>query len=33
LGKLLPFARNVFSDLQHFFDTINQKLPQHVGTN
>jgi len=33
VGKLLPFARTTFTDLQHFFDTINQKLPQHVGTH
>ena len=31
VGRLLPFAKNIFKDLQHFFDTVNSKLP-HVGT-
>ena len=31
VGKLLPFAKNVFSDLRQFFDHIDQKLPSHVG--
>lgn len=31
VGKLLPFAKNVFSDLQHFFEHVNQKIPEHVG--
>jgi len=33
IGKLLPFAKNVFADLQHFFDGVNQKLPDHVGAH
>jgi membrane protein required for colicin V production len=33
VGKLLPFAKNTFGDLQHFFDHVNQKLPQHVGAD
>lgn len=33
IGTLLPFAKNVFSDLQHFFDHVNQQLPDHVGTH
>lgn len=32
VGALLPFAKNTFSDLQHFFEHVNQKLPDHVGT-
>lgn len=31
IGSVLPFAKNVFTDLQHFFHSVNQKLPQHVG--
>jgi membrane protein required for colicin V production len=31
VGKLLPFAKNIFSNLQHYFDQVNQKIPQHVG--
>ncbi|HXS36929.1 MAG TPA: CvpA family protein [Flavipsychrobacter sp.] len=31
VGKVLPFAKHIFSDLQHFFENVNQKLPQHVG--
>ena len=33
VGKLLPFARDTFSNLEHFFDTINQKIPDHVGAH
>ena len=32
-GKLLPFVKDTFSNLEHFFDTINQKLPDHVGAH
>jgi membrane protein required for colicin V production len=32
-GKLLPFVRDTVSNLEHFFDTINQKAPEHVGTH
>lgn len=31
IGRLWPFAKNVFADLQHFFDNVNKKLPEHVG--
>jgi membrane protein required for colicin V production len=30
-GNLLPFMKNTFTDLQHFFDHINQNTPKHVG--
>lgn len=33
VGAVLPFAKNIFADLQHFFDGVNQHLPQHVGTH
>jgi len=33
VGKLLPFAKDTFSNLEHFFNTVNQKLPDHVGTH
>lgn len=33
VGKLLPFAKDVFNDLKQFFDHINQGLPEHVGTH
>jgi membrane protein required for colicin V production len=32
-GKLLPFVKDTFSNLEHFFDTINKKLPDHVGAH
>ncbi len=32
-GKMLPFAKDTFSNLEHFFDTVNQKIPEHVGTH
>ncbi len=31
-GKLLPFAKDVFSKLEHFFDTVNHKTAD-VGTH
>lgn len=31
VGKLWPFVKDTFSDLQHFFDTLNQK--DHVGAH
>lgn len=31
VGKLLPFAKNIFAELQQFFEHVNQKIPQHVG--
>ena len=32
-GKLLPFVKDTFSKLEHFFDTINQKNTGDVGTH
>ncbi len=32
-GKLLPFVKDTFEKLNHFFDTINQKSPGHVGAH
>jgi membrane protein required for colicin V production len=31
VGRRWPFAKNIFGDLQHFFNSVNQKLPDHVG--
>ena len=33
IGKLLPFAKDVFANLKEFFDNVNQTLPEHVGTH
>lgn len=33
IGKLLPFAKDVFADMREFFEGVNQKLPEHVGTH
>ncbi len=30
VGKILPFAQNIFHDLSAFFDNVNDKLPAHV---
>ena len=32
-GSMLPFVKDTFANLEHFFDTVNQKIPTHVGTN
>ena len=32
-GKLLPFAKDTFANLEHYFDTLNNKPPQHVGAH
>ncbi len=32
-GRLLPFAKDIFGKLEHFFDTVNQKIPGNVGTH
>lgn len=32
-GKLIPFVKDTFSSLEHFFDTINQKGQEHVGAH
>lgn len=33
VGKVLPFAKDVFADLSRFFDRVNQHLPGHVGAH
>jgi membrane protein required for colicin V production len=33
IGKLLPFARDVFDKLQEFFDTVNQGTTTNVGAH
>ena len=33
IGAVLPFAKDIFSDLEHFFDGVNQHLPGHVGAH
>ena len=32
-GKLLPFVKDTFDKLSHFFDTVNQKIPGDVGAH
>jgi len=32
-GKLIPFAENVFSDLNDVLNHANQNLPEHVGAD
>ena len=32
-GHLLPFVKDTFSKLDHFFDSVNQKTPDHVGAH
>lgn len=32
-GKLIPFVKTTFSDLSHFFDTVNQNAQDHVGAH
>jgi len=33
IGDLVPYAKTAFSDLSHFFEQVNQKLPDHVGAD
>ncbi|MGC4058741.1 MAG: CvpA family protein [Chitinophagaceae bacterium] len=33
VGRILPFAQHAFDNLHQFFDGVNQKLPEHVGTH
>lgn len=33
IGKLLPFAKDVFSDLHEFFDQVNVVIPKDVDTH
>lgn len=32
VGMVLPFLKNVFADLQTFFNNVNEYLPEHVDT-
>lgn len=32
IGALIPFIKESLQDLKHFFEQVNQKLPEHVGT-
>ena len=32
-GKLIPFVKDTFEKLQHFFDTVNSKPADHVGAH
>ena len=32
-GKLIPYVKDTFTNLEHFFDSVNQKLPDHVGAH
>ncbi|MCW3123039.1 MAG: colicin production protein [Flavipsychrobacter sp.] len=32
-GKVIPFLKDTFSNLTHFFDTVNQKSQEHVGSH
>jgi membrane protein required for colicin V production len=32
IGEVIPFAKNTFADMRHFFEGINQQLPEHVGS-
>lgn len=32
IGEVIPFAKNTFADMRHFFEGVNQQLPEHVGT-
>lgn len=31
IGKVLPFAKDIFGELQQFFDGVNQTATEHVG--
>jgi len=33
VGKLLPFLKDTFDKLEHFFDTINQRSTDNVGAH
>jgi membrane protein required for colicin V production len=33
IGEFVPFAKGVFSSLDTFFDGVNSRLPEHVGTH
>ncbi len=31
IGEVIPFVKNAFADMRHFFEGVNQQLPEHVG--
>jgi membrane protein required for colicin V production len=31
IGNIIPFVKNTFADMSHFFDGVNKQLPEHVG--
>ncbi len=33
IGKVLPFAKDIFAELQQYFDALNQTATEHVGTH
>lgn len=33
IGEFVPFAKDVFSGLESFFDGVNKRLPEHVGAH
>ena len=33
IGAVLPFAKDIFSDLEQFFEGVNKHLPDHVGAD
>jgi membrane protein required for colicin V production len=33
IGAVIPFAKDVFNDLSHFFDGVNRQLPEHVDSH
>lgn len=33
IGRILPFAKDLFSDFSDFFEKVNQQLPDHVGAH
>lgn len=33
LGSLIPFVKNILSELEQFFQHVNQQMPHHVGTS
>jgi hypothetical protein len=33
IGALIPFVKNILSELETFFQHANQQLPKHVGAS
>ncbi len=33
LGRLIPFVKNILSELEQFFQHVNQPVPKHVGAS